>query len=137
MSTRHGLNPRPFRPGSASLEELHSDVQNTNATFRELAHGIYPPLLRNHGLGEAMRSVTRRVSLPYQVDVDLPRRYPEEIEAAVYFCCLEAIQNAGKHAGPDASIEVRINADSESAALLGVRRRPWFRRRGPARGTAS
>jgi signal transduction histidine kinase len=95
------------------LEELHSDVQNTNATFRELAHGIYPPLLRNHGLGEAMRSVTRRVSLPYQVDVDLPRRYPEEIEAAVYFCCLEAIQNAGKHAGPDASIEVRIHADSE------------------------
>ncbi|WP_371780925.1 GAF domain-containing sensor histidine kinase [Streptosporangium subroseum] len=96
------------------LEELHSDVQNTNATFRELAHGIYPPLLRNYGLGEAMRSVTRRVSLPYQVDVDLPRRYPEEIEAAVYFCCLEAIQNAGKHAGPDASIEVRIHADSET-----------------------
>jgi signal transduction histidine kinase len=91
------------------LEELHNDVQTTNATFRELAHGIYPPLLRNHGLGEALRSVTRRVPLPYAVDVDLPGRYPEQVEAAVYFCCLEAIQNAGKYAGPDACIEVTIN----------------------------
>ncbi|MEV1179130.1 histidine kinase, partial [Nonomuraea sp. NPDC049784] len=93
------------------LEELRTDVQNANAAFRELAHGIYPPLLRNHGLGEALRSVTRRVALPYQVSVDLPRRYPEEVEAAVYFCCLEAIQNAGKYAGPGATIQVSIQAE--------------------------
>jgi signal transduction histidine kinase len=99
------------RMAAELLEELRTDLQNANATFRELAHGIYPPLLRNHGLGEALRSVTRRVALPYQVDVDLPRRYPEEIEAAVYFCCLEAIQNAGKYAGPGASIEVGIQAE--------------------------
>jgi signal transduction histidine kinase len=95
------------------LEELRTDVQNTNAAFRELAHGIYPPLLRNHGLGEALRSVTRRVAVPYQVSVDLPRRYPEEVEAAVYFCCLEAIQNAGKYAGTGASIEVSIQAEGD------------------------
>jgi signal transduction histidine kinase len=93
------------------LEELRTDLQQANAAFRELAHGIYPPLLRNHGLGEALRSVTRRVALPYQVEVDLPERYPEEVEAAVYFCCLEAIQNAGKHAGEGASVEVRISAE--------------------------
>ncbi|GAA0359582.1 hypothetical protein GCM10009530_06130 [Microbispora corallina] len=93
------------------LEELRSDVQQTNAAFRELAHGIYPPLLRDHGLGEALRSVTRRVRLPYTVEVGLTRRYPEQVEAAVYFCCLEAIQNAGKHAGQGASVEVRIAAD--------------------------
>ncbi|MCW2942258.1 MAG: histidine kinase [Actinomycetia bacterium] len=95
------------------LEELHTDVQQTNAAFRELAHGIYPPLLRNHGLGEALRSVTRRVALPYQVHVDLPCHYPEEVEAAVYFCYLEAIQNAGKHAGPDASILVTIHTEAD------------------------
>ncbi|GAA1309789.1 hypothetical protein Psi02_41110 [Planotetraspora silvatica] len=95
------------------LEELRADVQSTNAAFRELAHGIYPPLLRDHGLGEALRSITRRVALPYEVDVDLPRRFSEQVEAAVYFCCLEAIQNAGKYAGPDASIEVRIHMDGD------------------------
>ncbi|MEU6789999.1 histidine kinase [Nonomuraea angiospora] len=100
-------------PGMAAelLEELRTDLQNANAAFRELAHGIYPPLLRNHGLGEALRSVTRRVALPYQVNVELPRRYPEQVEAAVYFCCLEAVQNAGKYAGAGATIEVSIQAE--------------------------
>lgn len=93
------------------LDELRDDVQNANTTLRELAHGIYPPLLRNHGLGEALRSVTRRVSIPCEVSVDLTDRYPEEIEAAVYFCCLEAIQNASKHAGPDASVVVKVDTD--------------------------
>lgn len=95
------------------LDELGDDVQNANTTLRELAHGIYPPLLRNHGLGEALRSVTRRVSIPYEVSVDLPDRYPEEIEAAVYFCCLEAIQNASKHAGPDASVAVNVDTEGD------------------------
>ncbi|MBO3746840.1 hypothetical protein J5X84_12245 [Streptosporangiaceae bacterium NEAU-GS5] len=101
-------------PGVAAelLEELRSDVQQTNAAFRELAHGIYPPLLRDHGLGEALRSVSRRVALPYHVEVDLPIRYREEVEAAIYFCCLEAIQNAGKYAGQEASIEVKVRADN-------------------------
>jgi signal transduction histidine kinase len=95
------------------LDELHTDVQNANTALRELAHGIYPPLLRNHGLAEALLSVTRRVSLPYEVSVDLPRRYPEEIEAAVYFCCLEAIQNATKHAGDGATIRVKVDEDGD------------------------
>ena len=93
------------------LDELRGDVQQANAAFRELAHGIYPPLLRDHGLGEALRSAGRRVALSYRVEVNLTERYPEQVEAAVYFCCLEAIQNAGKHAGPGASVEVRIHAE--------------------------
>jgi signal transduction histidine kinase len=96
---------------AAVLEELRTDVQATVASLRELAHGIYPPLLRNHGLAQALPSVTRRSSLPCTVNVELAGRYPEEVEAAVYFCCLEAIQNAGKHAGAGASIEVRVAAD--------------------------
>ncbi len=96
------------------LEELRTDVQATIATLRELAHGIYPPLLRNHGLEQALRTVTRRAALPCVVSVELPGRYPEEVEAAVYFCCLEAIQNAGKHAGPEATITVQITADEST-----------------------
>jgi signal transduction histidine kinase len=100
-------------PAAASgmLEELRVDVQTTIAVLRELAHGIYPPLLRNHGLAQALPSVTRRSPLPCTVSVDLPGRYPEEVEAAVYFCCLEAIGNAGKHAGPGATITVTVEAD--------------------------
>jgi signal transduction histidine kinase len=96
------------------LEELRTDVQATVAALRELAHGIYPPLLRNHGLEQALQAATRRAALPCAVSVELPGRYPEEIEAAVYFCCLEAIQNAGKHAGPDATITVQVTADGST-----------------------
>ncbi|GAA0415593.1 hypothetical protein Acor_58840 [Acrocarpospora corrugata] len=99
-------------PGSTDnlFDELRADVQGTIAALRELAHGVYPPLLRNHGLDHALRSAARRSSLPCSVSVELPRRYSEEIEAAVYFCCLEAIQNAGKHAGADAAITVHLEA---------------------------
>ncbi|WP_283136140.1 sensor histidine kinase [Rhizohabitans arisaemae] len=95
------------------LQELRGVVRATNAAFRELAHGIYPPLLRAHGLGEALRSATRRLPLRHRVTADLPYRYPEQVEAAVYFCCLEAVQNAAKHAGPGAFVQVRIHAEEE------------------------
>ncbi|HVU72392.1 MAG TPA: histidine kinase [Mycobacteriales bacterium] len=80
------------------LDELRADVQTTIGELRELAHGIYPPLLRDRGLPEALRTAAMRNPLPATVDADLTARYPAEAEAAVYFCCLEAMQNAGKHA---------------------------------------
>jgi signal transduction histidine kinase len=90
------------------LEDLRADVQTTIGELRELAHGIYPPLLRDRGLGEALRTAATRSPLPCSVDVDLPGRYAEEIETAAYFCCLEAMQNAGKYAGEGASITVHL-----------------------------
>ncbi len=101
---------------AAQLEERRADVQTTIAAVRELAHGIYPPLLRQQGLGEALRTAATRSPLPCAVEVDLPGRYPVEVETAVYFCCLEAIQNAGKHAGDGASITVRVDSNG-----------PWLR----------
>ena len=93
------------------LEELRSDVQTTLAELRELAHGIYPPLLRDRGLAEALRTAANRAALPTEVTAEGIERYPTETEAAVYFCCLEAMQNAGKHAGEGASITVTITGD--------------------------
>jgi signal transduction histidine kinase len=93
------------------LEELRADVRTTIAELRELAHGIYPPLLRDQGLGEALRTATARSLLPCAVEVHLPGRYLQEVETAAYFCCLEALQNAGKYAGADAGITVRVGAD--------------------------
>jgi signal transduction histidine kinase len=96
---------------STLLEELRSDVQTTIDELRELAHGIYPPLLRDRGLPEALATAGSRCPLPVTVDVRTRDRYPADVEAAVYFCCLEALQNAAKHAGPDATVSVTVEAD--------------------------
>jgi signal transduction histidine kinase len=88
------------------LDTLREDVQVTITEVRELAHGIYPPLLRDRGLGDALRAAATRSPLPCTVDVDLPGRYEQDVETAAYFCTLEAMQNAGKHAGGAAAITV-------------------------------
>jgi signal transduction histidine kinase len=93
------------------LTELRADVQAAIDELRELAHGIYPPLLRERGLAEALRAAATRAVLATAVEVRLPGRYPAEAETAVYFCCLEAMQNASKHAGTGASVLVTVDGD--------------------------
>jgi len=93
------------------LEELRDDAQVTLGELRELAHGIYPPLLRSRGLQEALQAAANRAVLPTTVVADELPRFDPDIEAAVYFCCLEAIQNAGKHAGAGATVTVAIEHD--------------------------
>jgi signal transduction histidine kinase len=90
------------------LDQLATDVQDTIKELRELAHGIYPPLLADQGLGEALRAAAGRSPLAVAVSVaDDVGRYSADLEAAVYFCCLEALQNAGKHA-PGATVQLRV-----------------------------
>ena len=89
------------------LDQLAVDVKETIGELRRLAHGIYPPLLVDSGLGEALRAAAGRSPLDVTVDVDLAARYGSEVEAAIYFCCLEALQNAAKHA-PEATVAVRV-----------------------------
>ncbi|MBA3652772.1 MAG: sensor histidine kinase [Actinobacteria bacterium] len=101
---------------SAMLEELTSDVHEAVDELRRLAHGIYPPLLMERGLSAALTSAASRAALPTTVAADGIGRHAEEIEAAVYFCCLEALQNAGKHAGENASATVCLR--EEEAGLL-------------------
>src|SRR5207248_1243029 len=94
------------------LEELRADAQATLTELRELAHGIYPPLLMDRGLPEALRAAANRCVLPTEVAADVAR-FPPDAEAAVYFCCLEALQNAGKHAGEDARIKVSVESGDQ------------------------
>jgi signal transduction histidine kinase len=101
--------------GLEMLSELAGEVQETIQELRELAHGIYPPLLVDSGLTEALRAAANRNPLSVDLVTDGIGRYPSETEAAVYFCCLEALQNAAKHA-PDAHVEVRVW--EESGGLL-------------------
>jgi PAS domain S-box-containing protein len=79
---------------------------------RALARGVYPPLLRDHGLVEALRDAVSRSGLWADVRARNVGRYPQEIEAAVYFSCLEAVQNAEKHASArSVSINLRAGGD--------------------------
>ncbi len=92
---------------SAMLEELATSIKDTIAELRDLAHGIYPPLLMDSGLEPALRAAASRSPLEVGVAVDDVGRFPTEVEAAVYFCCLEALQNAAKHA-PHAKVTIRV-----------------------------
>ncbi len=66
--------------------------------LRDLARGIYPPLLADQGLVPALQAQARKASLPVEIDADGIGRYPQDAEAAVYFCTLEALQNITKYA---------------------------------------
>jgi signal transduction histidine kinase len=90
------------------LQELGGDLEDALQELRDLAHGIYPPLLADKGLPEALVSGARRSTLPVEVRATGIQRYSQELEAAIYFCCLEAMQNAGKYAGQDAQVSIRI-----------------------------
>jgi signal transduction histidine kinase len=97
--------------GRTKLHALGEDVSTTLDEIRELAHGVYPSLLADRGLGEALRGVSHGLPLSARLNTQQAGRYSPEIESAVYFCCLEAIQNASKHA-PDASfIEITLTED--------------------------
>jgi signal transduction histidine kinase len=66
--------------------------------LRDLARGIYPPLLADQGLVLALQAQARKASLSVEIDADGIGRYPQDAEAAVYFCTLEALQNIAKYA---------------------------------------
>ena len=66
--------------------------------LRDLARGIYPPLLADQGLIPALQAQVRRAALPVEIDADGIGRFPQDSEAAVYFCILEALQNITKYA---------------------------------------
>jgi len=97
----------------ATLAELKADTDEALETLRDLARGIYPPLLADQGLVAALESQSRKATVLVAVEAEGVDRYPREVEAAVYFCVLEALQNVQKYArGSGATVRVRGGADS-------------------------
>jgi signal transduction histidine kinase len=84
--------------GPELLRKLGREVDDALDDIRSLARGIYPPLLADRGLVEALRTAALRSSVSTTVTPTDIGRYPPEVESAVYFCILEALQNAAKHA---------------------------------------
>ena len=93
-----GMAAREPERTPAFLRELQSDAQDALENLRELARGVYPSLLADKGLPAALSAHARKSHLPVSVESDGVVRYSPEAEAAVYFCCLEAMQNTAKYA---------------------------------------
>ena len=97
-------------PGRAKvLRALGTDVDQAIDEVRSLARGIYPAALADRGLVDALRSAALQSALPTTVLAAGVRRYSREIETATYFCCLEALQNAHKHASGASGAVVELS----------------------------
>ncbi|HEX2031536.1 MAG TPA: GAF domain-containing sensor histidine kinase, partial [Actinomycetota bacterium] len=113
----------------AKAKELVSQVkaETTEALegLRDLARGIYPPLLADRGLVAALEAQARKSAVPVTVEADGVGRYPQEVEAAIYFCVLEALQNVAKYAS-DAPATVRLDAADGEIRFEVIDRGPGF-----------
>jgi signal transduction histidine kinase len=117
------LVDRDAEKAHASLAQLQTDTQQTLEDLRDLARGIYPPLLADQGLVAALESQGRRASTPVTVSSDGVGRYGRDVEATVYFCALEALNNVAKYADAssvaialaerDGALEFRVVDDGE------------------------
>ena len=112
------LGPEADPEVAAALRELNHQARQSIRELRELAQGIYPPLLAERGLNAALHAAARRSTLPCTLlDEPIPRQ-PAQVEAAVYFCILEALQNAAKHSGAvEVTVQIRAVPRLEFAVI--------------------
>jgi signal transduction histidine kinase len=98
------------------LGQLKDEATDALENLRDLARGIYPPLLADKGLTAALGSQAGKSAVPVSLESEGIERYPEEVEAAVYFCCLEALQNIAKYADASA-VMIRLSDGSGTLAF--------------------
>ncbi len=105
------LAPKDPEKAAEMAAQAKAEVQDALENLRDLARGIYPPLLADQGLAAALEAQARKAAVPVAVHPDGVGRYPQEVEAGAYFCVLEALQNVAKYA--EASrVDVRLRADN-------------------------
>ena len=98
IKARLGATAEDLAQAREIFGELQTDAAGTLENVRDLARGIYPPLLADLGLSAALNAQASKSSLPVTVEADGIGRFAQDTEAAVYFCCLEALQNTAKYA---------------------------------------
>ena len=103
-----GADPRQW---TETVKRLGIELDETLDELRSLAHGVYPSLLSDRGLAEALRSVAAEAPLPVRVEIEELGPLPTEIQTAVYFTCTEAIQNACKHAQDASCLRLVLGRD--------------------------
>jgi signal transduction histidine kinase len=101
-------------PLRARLAQMGSDLTDALDELRAVAHGIYPQLLTDEGLSAALHDAAPRIPVPVEVDANDVGRLPEETEVAVYYTCLEALQNVVKHGGDVVNARVTLRREGRT-----------------------
>ena len=99
------------------LDGIGESVDEAIDELRDVAHGLYPPVLTDRGLVSALESVRRRVVAPLEIRSDGIGRHSAELDSAVYYCCLEAIQNATKHGGDEVRVSVTLRETEDAVGF--------------------
>ena len=108
-----------------ALDQLGLDATATLEGLRDLARGIFPPLLADQGVVAALDAHTRKVGAHAIIEATpafTAQRFDVDVEACIYFCCLQAIQNVVRHAGNAAAV-VSLDVDPQGANGQGPRAR--------------
>jgi signal transduction histidine kinase len=98
---------------AAELDAISDQAADAVEDLRALAHGIYPPALRQFGLVDALLAFSMTAQIPIEIVDEGIGRCPRTVEAAIYFCAMEAVQNATKHAGSGARVTVTLGRDGQ------------------------
>jgi signal transduction histidine kinase len=98
------LTQRDPTKAAELLTQIETETQTALEDLRDLARGIYPPLLADSGLAAAIEAQSRKGQLGVELDADGLGRFPADVEATVYFCALEALQNVAKYAGASRTV---------------------------------
>jgi signal transduction histidine kinase len=103
----------------ALIEQIQGETTDALEDLRDLARGIYPPLLADKGLVAAVEAQARKAPIPVGVDADGIGRFDRDVEAGIYFCVLEALNNVAKYANAS-HVDVRL-ADGDGHLAFEVR----------------
>jgi signal transduction histidine kinase len=101
----------------SELDEIGQSVEEAIDELREVSHGLYPPRLSEHGLVAALESLRPHAIAPLAIHAAGIGRHPTQLESAVYYCCLEAIQNATKHGSPGVQLSVTLREDADELSF--------------------
>ena len=112
------------------LEEFAAELEAAIAELRELARGIHPSIVTESGLAVALAALARRTPLPVSVEVDLPTRYDDTIEATVYYVAAEALTNVTRYSDASAvavtvfeagdAVQLEVRDDGVGGARIGA-----------------
>jgi len=111
-----GLFGKDPAKAGALLVEIREETGEAIDTLKDLSRGIYPALLEERGIAAALAAQYARSEIPVRLSSGADRRYPIEIEAAIYFSCLEALQNASKYARAT-SVEIQLDEGDSSVGF--------------------
>ncbi len=110
------LTERDPAKAAEILGQIEAETQSALEDLRDLARGIYPPLLADRGLVAALEAQSRKASMRVSVEAGTVGRYAADVEATVYFCALEALQNVAKYADADRTV-IRLSQSNGSLAF--------------------